>query len=52
MRREMCAQTKDAAKCEARIKAAAAQRAKIREACKEKHGEELRRCLREQRGKK
>jgi hypothetical protein len=48
MRREMCAQTKDPAKCEAQIKEHAA---KIREACKDKKGDELRSCIREQRQK-
>jgi len=48
MRREMCAQSKDPGKCEA----AAAQRAKIREACKDKTGEALKSCVREQRQKK
>jgi hypothetical protein len=52
MRREMCAQTKDPAKCEAQVKDRAAQRAKIREACKDKKGDELRSCIREQRQKK
>ena len=52
MRHEMCAQTKDPAKCEARVKEHASQRAKIREACKDKKGEELRACIREQRGRK
>ena len=51
MRREMCAQTKDAAKCEAQAKEAMARREKVREACKGKQGEELRSCIKEQRGK-
>jgi hypothetical protein len=52
MRREMCAQTKDPAKCEAQVKEHAAKRAKIREACKDKKGDELKSCIREQRQKK
>ena len=51
MRREMCAQTKDAAKCEAQAKEAMARREKVREACKGKQGEELRACIKENRGK-
>jgi hypothetical protein len=52
MRRELCAQTKDPAQCEARAKEAMAKREKVREACKGKEGDELRACIREQRGKK
>jgi hypothetical protein len=51
MRRETCAQSKDPAQCEARIKEAAAKREKIREACKDKKGDEYRACLRAERGK-
>jgi hypothetical protein len=51
MRREMCAQTKDPAKCEAQAKEAMARRDKVREACKGKQGEELRACIKEHRGK-
>ena len=49
MRREMCAQSADPAKCEARAKDRAARRAKMREACKDKQGEELKACIREHR---
>jgi len=42
----------DPGKCEAQVKEAAARRAKIREACKDKTGEELKSCVREQRQKK
>ncbi len=59
MRREMCAQSADSAKCEARVKERVshrkermAQRAKAREACKGKEGEALKSCMREQRQKK
>jgi len=56
MSHEMCAQTQDPAKCEARVKERTARvqerRAKIREACKDKTGDELRSCVREQRQKK
>jgi hypothetical protein len=56
MRKEMCAQSADPAKCEARVKEKSAdrseRRAKIREACKDKKGEELRACIREHRTKK
>ncbi len=49
MRREMCAQSADPAKCEARAKERAARRTKMREACKDKQGEELKACIREHR---
>jgi hypothetical protein len=52
MRREMCAQSKDPAKCEAMAKQGAERRAQIRAACKDKKGDELKSCIREQRGKK
>ncbi len=52
MRRELCAQTKDAAKCEANVKEAVQRRDKAREACKDMLGDERRACLREQRAKK
>jgi len=56
MRKEMCAQSKDPSKCEARVKEKASdraeRRAKVREACKDKKGEELRACIRENRSKK
>jgi hypothetical protein len=48
----MCAQTADPAKCEAHIKDRVASRAKIRAECRELKGDELRRCIREQREKK
>ena len=55
MRKEMCAQSPDPAKCEANIKQKAAERgerrAKIREACRDKKGEELRVCIREHRAR-
>ena len=51
MRREMCAQAKDPAACEARGKAQAERRAKMQEACKGKSGEELKACIREYRSK-
>jgi Spy/CpxP family protein refolding chaperone len=53
-----CARSKDPAQCLARAKeraerhkARAAEREKMREACKDKKGDEMRNCLREQRGK-
>jgi hypothetical protein len=52
MRREMCAQAKDPAKCEAHAKEAMAQREKVREACKDRKGDELKACIREQHGRK
>jgi len=52
VRREMCAQSRDPAKCEARMRERASQRAKLREACKGKEGDELRSCIRDQRQKK
>jgi hypothetical protein len=51
MRRELCAQTKDPAKCEAQAKERMAQRERIREACKDQTGDELRACIRRERGK-
>ena len=51
MQREFCAQTADPAKCEAAAKQRSAQRDKIREACKDKTGDALKACIREQRGK-
>ena len=51
MRREMCAQSKDPAACEARAKERAERRAKMQEACKGKTGEELKACIREHRSK-
>lgn len=55
---QMCAQSKDPAQCLARAKeraerhkARAGEREKMREACKDKKGDEMRHCLREQRGK-
>jgi hypothetical protein len=52
MMKEMCAQAKDAARCEAQGRARLARRERIREACKDKRGDELRACIREQRGEK
>ena len=51
MQREFCAQTADPAKCEAAAKERSAQRDKIREACKDRTGEALKACIREQRSK-
>ena len=50
MRKEMCASSKDAAKCEAQAKEWMAKRDKAREACKGKEGDALRSCMREQMG--
>ena len=52
MRKEMCAQAKDPASCEARAKAGAERRARAREACKDKPEAERRACMREQFRKK
>ena len=56
MRKEMCAQSQDPAKCEARVKEKtsdrAERRAKVREACKDKKGDELRACIQEHRTRK
>ena len=52
MRKEMCAQAKDPARCQERAKEHAAHRAQIREACKGKEGEAFKACVKEQRGKK
>jgi hypothetical protein len=51
MRRELCAQSKDPAACEARANAHAERRAQMAQACKGKEGAEMRTCLREQRMK-
>ena len=51
IRREMCAQSKDPAACEARGKAHAERLAKMQEASKGKSGEELKACIREYRSK-
>jgi hypothetical protein len=51
MRRETCAQANDPAQCEARIKEAIAKREKIREACKDRKGDEYRACIRAERGR-
>ena len=48
MRKEMCAQSKDPAKCEAQAKEWMAKRDKAREACKGKEGDERRACVRDQ----
>jgi hypothetical protein len=50
--RELCAQSGDPAKCEENAKRRAARGARLPEACKDKKGEELRGCIREQRRKK
>ena len=50
MVKERCAEAKDAAKCDAEVRSGMARREKIREACKDKRGDELRACIREQRG--
>jgi hypothetical protein len=50
MRKELCAQSKDPAKCEAQAKEWMAKRDKAREACKGKTGDEQRACMREQMG--
>ena len=50
MQREVCAQSKDPAKCDAQAKEWMAKRDKAREACKGKEGDALRSCMREQMG--
>ena len=50
MRKELCAQSKDPAKCDAQAKEWMAKRDKAREACKGKEGDALRSCMREQMG--
>jgi hypothetical protein len=52
MRKQMCAQSQDPAKCEARVKEGQAKRDKAREACKDKKGDEFNACMHEQRGSK
>lgn len=47
---EMCAQSKDAAKCEAQGSERMARRERLREACKDKRGDDLKACIREHRG--
>ena len=46
------AESRDAAKCEAAGKERLARREKIREACKDKRGEDLKACIREHRSPK
>jgi hypothetical protein len=50
MRKELCAQSKDPAQCEAQAKEWMAKRDQAHEACKGKTGDEQRACLREQMG--
>ena len=50
MRTELCAQSKDPAKCEAQAKEWMAKRDQAHEACKGKSGDEQRACMREQMG--
>ena len=52
MAHEMCARAKDPAKCEAEAKERMARREKIHEACKDKRGEDLKACIRDQRSRK
>jgi hypothetical protein len=52
MVKQMCAQAKDAAKCEQAGRQRLARREQMREACKDKRGEELKACIREQSGGK
>jgi hypothetical protein len=52
MRDQMCAQSKDPAKCKAEVNQHAEAFKKAREACKGKQGDELRSCMRDQRAKK
>jgi hypothetical protein len=47
MMKQMCAQSKDPGKCEALGKERMARREKLREACKDKRGEELKACIRD-----
>jgi hypothetical protein len=51
MRDQMCAQSKDPAKCKVEVNKRAEAFKKAREACKGKEGDALRSCMREQRGK-
>jgi hypothetical protein len=51
MRKELCAQSKDPAKCEAQAKERAAAFNKAYAACKGKAAEEFKSCMREQRGR-
>ena len=52
MVKQMCAESRDAAKCEAAGKERIARREKIREACKDKRGEDLKACIRDNRSPK
>jgi len=47
MMKQMCSQSKDPGNCEAMAKERMARREKLREACKDKRGEELKNCIRE-----
>ncbi|HEV7478333.1 MAG TPA: hypothetical protein VGO02_11425 [Burkholderiales bacterium] len=51
MRTEFCAKSPDPKQCEARAKEKQARGDKIREACKDKKGDEFKACAREQRKK-
>jgi hypothetical protein len=52
MRDQMCAQSKDPAKCKAEAEKRGEAFKKAREACKDKKGDEARACMRERLGKK
>jgi hypothetical protein len=52
MAKETCSRAQDPAKCEADSKERMARRHKIHEACKDKRGEELKSCIRDQRSQK
>jgi len=52
MVKQMCAESKDPARCEAVGSERLARREKIRQTCKDKRGEELKACVREQRSQK
>jgi hypothetical protein len=52
MVKQMCAQSKDPARCEALDQERTVRREKLREACKDRRGEELKACIRDYRSQK
>jgi hypothetical protein len=52
MEKSFCAEAKEPAKCEANLKERTERRREIREACKDKKGDELKSCIREHRAAK
>ena len=49
MEKAFCAEADDPGKCESNLKEREARRQQIREACKDKKGDDLKACIKEQR---